>query len=145
MASPNSILSAAQESALTHALCFGNVVGTFGWQPASRDRPARSYLRTSIPGGGVMFRVGQKVVCIIHEWNEMFGADGEPIPPAHQPQIDGVYIVSEVEFRFAREWVVLVGFHPLDRWDARWFRPLTDISVFTAMLNNVPLHDKEHA
>lgn len=84
----------------------------------------------------MMFRVGQKIVCVDATPNEW-----DPRPLLRKDHVYTVHGLSDGSLLLA-EVVRPEGFRGFR---ASRFRPATDISLFTSMLNNVPLHDKEHA
>ena len=84
------------------------------------------------------FRINQKVVCIKKDaWNVYPLPDGDHSGPAHG---DVVIICATIEW-LDIVWLELVDW-PNDMFDAKWFRPLTDISIFTDLLRDVPLQAK---
>lgn len=93
-----------------------------------------------------MFHVGQKVVCIDDEWIE----DGiRIIPPGERsPFRNSMYTIRSIHdldgCYLRLEEIVNPECEPNDEvcFEACAFRPVTDISIFTSMLNNAPVRDK---
>jgi len=84
-----------------------------------------------------MFEVGQKVECV---------DDRLPANPWHRqhPLVKGqIYVVRHASCAYGYSSIDIDGSGR--EWDVTRFRPLrsTDISIFTDMLNNVPLHEGE--
>lgn len=99
-----------------------------------------------------MFRIGQRVVCVNDRWITL---NGENVPRAKK-----IYTVRSInagcvnqESTYIR--LIEVRNPPIQyanayceaAFDVEGFRPLiekkTDISIFTKLLNNVPLHERE--
>lgn len=81
------------------------------------------------------FRVGQKVVCVKpNPWR----SKGERNPPEHYgidpPQHREIYTVAEIVDDPDLTYLALVELGKGGLWAARFFRPITDISIFTKML-----------
>lgn len=100
-----------------------------------------------------MFHVGQKVVCVDDSGQRLMSEDERAVVKAH------VYTIREIDsgrqgddlrggLRLVeiRNPTVFTRFGWIERWyHPQRFRPVreTDISIFTKLLDDVPLHVKE--
>lgn len=93
------------------------------------------------------FRIGQRVACVTDLWDAM---PGDPIPVK-----DEVYTIDSIHDHVDGCFVSLVeigqpgcviGGRGYGRFifEAHAFRPLSDISIFTAMLDKAPTREVEN-
>jgi hypothetical protein len=91
-----------------------------------------------------MLRIGQRVVCIAHE-SEWRWPPGDNINPNFLPRQNGVYTVSGLDIS-GYDGTPVLSVHETFYWyHRRFFRPLTDISIFQEILRRENLPKREDA
>jgi len=83
-----------------------------------------------------MFYIGQRVICVDdHDCDHRLALNAayivSNVTPSRFGTFDGLEVEGVISPPFAGAWM------------ATRFRPATDISVFTALLSTVPLHERE--